>query len=145
VIFGGGRLRDNGRTDDRRIELKFSCCYYARTGHHCDSETIEAIGYKFGGESEGPDNRDFDWHRQQWRKTGTYAFSGFYVARESAWLNSLAERYRSDSRHYVVDGREGYVELIAKGFKWREWLWAGGNRDDAVNTGPVIAEGEGIA
>ena len=43
----------------------------------------------------------------------------------------------------MVDGDNGYVELIAKHFKWREWLWSAGHRDDAVKTGPVIAEGQG--
>ncbi len=145
VVLGGGRLRDDGRTDDRRIEITFKLCYYSRTGPHSDSEGVEAIGYEvaegFGGSMHGY----LEWRKKEWERSGMCPDSGFYVARQSAWLESLPEFFRRDSRHYVVDGRDGYVELIGKSFKWREWIWKDCHRDDAANRGPVVGEGEGVA
>ena len=46
LVCGGGRLTDDGLVDSRRIEIEFSQCYYARTGPHRDTESIEAIGYE---------------------------------------------------------------------------------------------------
>ena len=53
--------------------------------------------------------------------------------------------FRPDFRHYVVDGRDGYVELIARQFRWREWLWTEGEREQAPARGSVVGEGEGPA
>lgn len=46
VVFGAGRLTPEGRTDIRRIAIRFSLCYFARTGFHSDDEGMEAIGYQ---------------------------------------------------------------------------------------------------
>jgi hypothetical protein len=146
VVFDAGRLGNDGRTDWRRVELTFSHCYFARTGPHSDSESIEAIGYKIAGGYDGPMNeRYLDWRTEQWRKTEVCPYSGFYVARKSTWLSSLPDCFRKDSWHYVIDGRDGYVELIANGYKWREMLWASAHGDGKFEAGPVIAEGEGFA
>ncbi len=146
VVFAAGRLGSNGRTDLRRVELTFSLCYFARTGPHSDSESIEAIGYKIADGYDGPiDERFLDWLTEQWRKTDVCPYSGFYVARESTWLRSLPDYFRKDSSHYVIDGRDGYAELIASGYKWREWLWTARPEDGEGEIGPLVAEGEGVA
>lgn len=67
------------------------------------------------------------------------------VAKRSAWLESLPECLQRDFRHYVVDGRNEYVELIARQFSWREWLWTDGHREQSPARGPVVGEGEGPA
>ncbi len=146
VVFGGGRLQDSGRTDDRRIEITFNLCYYSRTGPHSDTEGVEAIGYDVVQSFEGAGRDYLEWRQKEWQKNGLCPDSGFYVAHESAWLQSLPNFFHKDYRHYVIDGRDGYVELIAKSFKWREWLWRiPGHREDAPRTGPVVGQGEGIA
>lgn len=144
VVFGGGRICDDLKFDSRVIELSFKLCYFARTGHHRDSETIAAIGYKFDESFDGAGEFNYKQYLEQWKTTGFNPHSGFYVARESAWLISLPERFLQGSRHYVIDGRDGYVELIAAGYSWREWLWTNCHRDEA-KTGPAVAEGEGVA
>jgi hypothetical protein len=145
VVLGGGRLCEDGCTDDRRIEITFKLCYYARVGPHEDTQGIEAIGYEVVGELQDEARDYLDWRETEWRTTGLCPDSGFYVARESAWLRSLPVRFKANYRHYVLDGRDGYVEVIAKSFRWREWLWVEGHRDDAPKVGPVVGEGEGIA
>jgi hypothetical protein len=145
VVFGAGRLRDDDRTDLRRVELVFEGCYHARVGPHSDTENIEAIGYEIVQPFEF-DPANYLWRRSRvWRESGFCPDSGFYVALESAWLAGLPDHFRLGSRHYVVDGRDGYVELIARRFRWREWLWLDGHRESAPSNGPVVGEGEGDA
>jgi hypothetical protein len=145
VVFGAGRLRDDDRTDSRRVELVFEGCYHARVGPHSDTESIEAIGYEIVDPLES-DAANYLLRRSRlWRESGFCPDSGFYVALESAWLAGLPDRFRFGSRHYVVDGRDGYVELIARRFRWREWLWIEGDRESAPCNGPVVGEGQGDA
>jgi hypothetical protein len=142
VVFGAGRLRDDDRTDSRRVELVFEGCYHARVGPHSDTEGIEAIGY----EMVEPFKFDADYllrRSRLWRESGSCPDPGFYVAVRSAWLARLPDDFRLGSRHYVVDGRDGYVELIARRFRWREWLWDEDDREVAPSSGPVVGEGEG--
>jgi len=143
VVFGAGRLGDDGLTDSRRIEIDFESCYFARTGPHPDWEDIEAIGYAVEPTFDAGQENYLDWRVRRWLETGSCPDSGFYVARESSWLRELPAPFRIDVRHYVVDGRDGYVELIARRFAWREWLWTDSTRD-AASQGPIVGEGAGI-
>jgi hypothetical protein len=142
VVFGGGRLQDTGLIDDRRIELTFSGCWFARVAPKDDNEGIDAVGF----EVVSPFSAIQDtWERlrqeqQEWQRSGYCPDSGFYVAVTSAWLSDLPE-YQSRFKHYVVSGRDGYVELIAQNYAWREWLWVDSDREEAPNKSEVIGEG----
>ena len=91
---------------------------------------------------EGDVNGHLDWLRREWKAPGLCPRPGFYVATESEWLSSLPDTRQEGCHHYVVVGRDGYVELIAARFRWREWLWTGGRRDDLAGLGPVADRGE---
>jgi hypothetical protein len=143
VVFGAGRLREDGRTDDRRVEINFELCYYARLGPHSDSEGVEAVGYAVVPPIECDPADYLGWRIQRWRETGHCPDPGLYVAVKSAWLAVLPNFFRRGFRHYVVDGRDGYVELIARRYRWREWHWHTGERESAPAMGPVVGEGEG--
>lgn len=145
VVLGGGRLTDDCHTDSRRIDITFKMCYHARVGPHHDTETIEAIGYQIADSYSGDMNAYLDWRNKKWIETGNCPDSGFYVAQQSDWLPTLPNVFQQGFQHYVVDGRDGYVELIAKQFAWREWMWSNGHRDDAPSDGPVMGSGEGVA
>ena len=144
VAFGAGRLGKDDRTDSRRVEIVFKLCYYARVGPHSDTEGVDALGYLIEPPITCAANEYPIWRVQQWRETGNCPDPGFYVAKQSAWLESLPDFFRRDLRHYVVDGRDGYVELIARNFNWREWLWTEGERDLVPAGSPVVGEGEGV-
>jgi len=144
VVCGAGRLGEDDRTDDRRIEIIFQACFYARLGPHPDTEGIESIGYRVEPTYNGHMGDYLAWRAHQWRGTGNCPDSGFYVARQSAWLATLPEFYQTECRHYVVDGRDGYAEVIASDFIWHEWLGLEGRRDDAPFKGPYFATGEGV-
>ena len=145
LVFGAGRIRNDDRTDSRMVELVFERCYHTRVGHHSDTDGIEAIGYKIIESFPFDANNYLSLRSQKWRESGVCPDSGFYVAIESSWVAGLPEYCRTGSQHYVVDGRDGYVELIARRFRWREWLWVEGQRESAPSNGPVVGEGEGDA
>ena len=144
VVLGGGRLQEDDRTDDRRIEIAFRDCYYARTAPHPDTAGIEVLGYRVIQEHPVPAADYTAWRHDRWRATSVCPNPGFYVATQSSWLATLPREYREGFNHYVVFGRDGHVELIARGFRWREWKWVGCHREDAPSAGGVVGEGEGV-
>lgn len=144
VVFGAGRLLEDDRTDSRRVEITFKLCYYARVGPHSDNERVEVLGYRIEPAIECAAELYLDWRVSRWRERGNCPDPGFYVAKQSAWIESLPDFFRQDFRHYIVDGRDGYVELIARQFKWREWLWIEGARESLQSTTTVVGEGEGV-
>lgn len=143
VVFGAGRLRDDDRTDSRRIEVFFERCSYARVGPISDTEGIEAIGYEVVESFEFDAATYVSRRSILWRESGFCPDSGFYVSLRSEWLDGLLNRLGLGSRQYVLKGRDGYIELIARRFSWREWLWNEGDRESATSKGPVVGEGAG--
>lgn len=144
VVLGGGRLKEDGHTDSRRIDITFKRCYFARVGHHDDTQSIEDIGYIV--DAPVPDDlKDYSqWRCATWLALGHCPDSGFYVAQSSDWLSTLPE-FCQRFRHYVLDGHDGYVELIAERFAWQEWSWNHGERDDAPANGSMLGSGTGEA
>jgi len=102
---------------------------------------VEAIGYRIDDYDPPRGIEYLDWREQKWRKNGFCPDPGFYSANPSAWLESLPDRFRQDASHYVIDGRDGYVELIAEGYEWKEWIWNGGHRDEVPLCEPVFDQG----
>ena len=151
VILGGSRLTKDDAYDQRRIELLFAEVSYARVGSHSDDENIEAIGYKIDRKSNGYDGPDdelahYNWSHQYWKSNDICLHSGFYYAEKSDWLSNLKNRdayLQNDYRHYVIDDRDGYIELLAKGYSWREWIWTFGHREDVVKNSNIVASGKG--
>lgn len=141
VVFCGYRVTDE--YGQRRVAIEFEQCYYSRT---CplNGGGVDRIGYEV--ESSRDEAEDYlEWLDREWKATGLCPSPEFYVARESEWLSGLPDPYREGFRHYVVVGRDGYVELVARRFRWREWIWSEGNREDAPAKGPVVDSGEGFA
>ncbi|UJB68236.1 hypothetical protein HRE53_16840 [Acaryochloris sp. 'Moss Beach'] len=118
--------------------ITFSQCYYARVGQNDDSVGIESIGYTI----EQTFRNDLEDYDIRWQRTGNCPDSGFYVAKQSEWLSALAPLFRENFQHYVVDGRDGYVELIAHHFAWKEWIWDQ-SWEEAANAS-VMSSGEGV-
>jgi len=148
VVLGGGRVAKNGSMDNRRIKLIFTEVYFARVGYHRDNETIEAIGYRIEDGYTGPEDviTHCAWADEQSLAKGVDPHSGFYFASESDWQSKLKLPeyfWNPDFQHYVIDDRDGYIELISKGFSWKEWMWDTGHRDAVVGTTNVVASGTG--
>jgi hypothetical protein len=120
ATVGVGSLTPNNKTDCGLVEICFESCYFARTGPKSDNADIECIGYQVTPRYEG--SADYlEWRASTWRKTGYCPDPGFYIATQSPWLDSIRMPYRKDAKHYVIEGRDGYVEVIATGYRWR-WV-----------------------
>jgi hypothetical protein len=154
VELGAGRLTENNFTDYRRIDLTFERCLCARAGWHSDTDTVESLGYRVpDGGDDWPLEEHWKRYSERWRANGWCPDSGFYVVGESPWLttlehskqSSLHETLRKNLHHYVIDGRDGYVELIARKFRWSERVWhlPIDTEASSATLGPIIAEGEG--
>src|SRR4051794_3063736 len=94
VVLGGGRLQKDDRTDDRRIEIAFRDCYYARTAPHPDTGGIEVLSYRVIQERPDPAAHYIAWRHDRWRATGVCPNPGFFVATQSNWLATLPREYR---------------------------------------------------
>jgi hypothetical protein len=144
VVLGGNRLVE-GKYVSCRVEIKFEHCSYARVGRHADDSGIEELlGYRVERDPEFEVESWFEAVRRVWESTGNCPITNFCVARQSAWLFSLDDFFRERSRHYVIDGRDGYIELIAESFSWQAWNWKDGPREEAPLRGPVVASGQGV-
>ncbi|MES1200877.1 MAG: hypothetical protein ABUS57_05455 [Pseudomonadota bacterium] len=143
IVFGGGRLTESGLTDDRRIEINFASAYFARVSAKDDNEDIDASGFTVVRMDEGPSDQYLEWRRRRWRQTGFCPESGFYVATESPWLTSAGFAHLA-LRHFVLAGRDNYIEVLASGFAWREWMWPSGPRDQYTDPQDVVGSGEGV-
>src|SRR5262245_25560919 len=143
IVFGGGRMGPNGLTDMRRIELQFVRASHVRAAPKHDDEDIEASGFQIVGGYDGPWKDYWNWRKRNWRDTGICPDSGFYVAMESDWLRSARMKYGDAPKHFILEGRDSYIEIIAESFSWREWLWPDGPRDNYQDASDVVGSGHG--
>ena len=120
VVLGAGRLNSDGRTDLRRIEIVFELAYFTRTTPHSDYHGPSEYGFDVVDEYQG--NQHNEWRKQQWLETGICPDSGFYVADSSDWLESVPKFCKREFKHYLLDGRDGHVELLASKYRWAEWM-----------------------
>jgi len=142
AVFGGGRLDNNGFVDSRRIEIEFVECYYTRTGPLDDDQDIESIDYTTNSAFTGNMDEYLDWRSREWQQKGVCPDSGFYVTNQSPWLSMLPTYFHDSFFHYLLTGRDGYVEVIARRYGWKEWLWINGNREDSIAVGDIVGSGE---
>lgn len=134
VIFGGSRLTEDNMLDQRRIEIVFEKCWHARVAPKYDNGDLDEEGFDCSDLGDGSED-NWERNRDLWRKTGICPDPGFYQVAYSPWINSLFECVEGE-KHYVICGRDGYVELIALGYAWRESMWIDGHK------GPVVCEGK---
>lgn len=147
IVFGGGRLGADGLTDRRRIEIIFSSGCFARVSVKSDSEDVEASGFDVLDGFGGPPQDYLRWLVRCWRETGICPRSDFYLATVSPWLDSVRKKAgvaHPALRHFLLAGRDSYIEILATGFAWREWMWPCGPRDQFTNQDDVVGFGSGI-
>lgn len=54
--------------------------------------------------------------QSSWIKTGYCPDPGIYLVEESDWC----QRVSSKLNHYLIEGHDSYVEVLAEGYSWRE-------------------------
>lgn len=137
VVLGAGRLNSDGLTDLRRIELVFELAFFARATPHGDSQSPPDYGFEIIDDYDDDISLYLEWRHQKWITTGVCPDSGFYIAESSVWLASLDEFYRENCNHYLLDGRDGHVELLAAKYHWAEWILEEDNNRDWTEIWPL--------
>ena len=124
VKFIAGRANRDGKLDQRFVEINFTGGAFARVHWHDDTSGVECLGYKLQESSDHPE-------------------SMFYCVLDSSWISNLPSQF-SNHVHYILDGRDGCVEIAATGYAWTEWDWPMGTTlEDALATEP-FATGTGV-
>jgi len=67
----------------------------------------------------------------------------FYRVLNSDWIHGLSSHF-VDHRHYILDGRDGCIEVAAERYTWREWIWSAGEPLETSLADKPFATGEEI-
>ena len=145
--FGAMIVRPSQPYEQLWIRVEFELAGFASAKPHRDDETLtEVSGYDIVPRR---DEHDQDAHARDeasWLSSGICPDPKLYFATDSTWLTaereSWAQRLRDsvtaeDAVHFLVDGRDGYVEILAKGFHWRAWQ-PGSPRHNEVEGEPIM-------
>jgi hypothetical protein len=131
VEFGALVARPTRPYEELWVKVEFELAAFASAKPHRDDEDLVDIsGYDIVPRRD--DGSVGGWERREveWLRTGVCPDPSFYFSTNSRWLeaerSSWAARQRTDRRpdeavHFLLDGRDGYVEILALGFTWRAW------------------------
>lgn len=95
-----------------------------------DEDTFDVSGYDLAAKRRNGGDAGMEQEEAEWLRTGLCPDPRFYFSTDSTWLDaerrSWAQRQRTRRRpeeavHFLLDGRDGYVEILAAGFRWRAW------------------------
>jgi hypothetical protein len=130
------------------VRVDFELAAFVSTKPHRDDESVaEVSGYDSVPERRPGGYAALQQEEAEWLRTGTCPDPSFYFSGASSWLetvrHSWAARQRTSRRpedavHFLLDGRDGYIEMIASGFSWRAWR-PGQPLTRAVSGEPVIS------
>ena len=143
VEFGVQVVRPSPPYEQLWVKVEFELAAFASAKPHRDDEGLSDVtGYDIV-----PRRGATSWEDDQaeWLRTGVCPDPGFYFSTDTRWLDadrrSWAARQRGNPRqeeavHFLLDGRDGYVEILAAGFTWRAWR-QGYPRLNAVSGEPI--------
>jgi hypothetical protein len=148
VEFGTMMPRPTPPYEEFWVRLDFELAAFASTKPHRDDENLLNVsGYNIVPRARANDYAASQNDRAEWLRTGICPDPSFYFSVDSRWLeterSSWAARQRTDRQpenavHFLLDGRDGYVEILASGFRWRAWR-QGRPRLSAVSGEPVMS------
>jgi len=130
------------------VRVDFELAAFASTKPHRDDENLLNVsGYDIVPRRRAGGYAAFQLDETEWLRTGICPDPSFYFSTDSRWLEaerpSWAARQRTsrppeDAVHFLLDGRDGYIEILASGFSWRAWR-PGRPRLSAVSGEPVMS------
>jgi len=131
VAFGVQVVRAAHSHRELWVKADFELAGFVVAKPHRDDEDLSQVsGYDIVPR-RGPESEQ---HRQRaerdWIRSGVCPDPGVYFSTTSTWLEQVrqpwAERQRTrrsahDAVHFLLGGRDGYLEIIAAGFAWQAW------------------------
>lgn len=136
VRFPAGRINADGKLDPTFVVVNFTGGAFVRVHWHDDRSGVECLGY--GLSNLSLDRREM---LDQWAIGNVCPDPKFYRLRHSPWIPVLPSLF-ARHRHYILDGRDGCIEIAAERYHWCEWNWpVGVSLESALATTPN-AQGE---
>jgi len=156
VEFGVEVVRATTHWESLWVRVDFERAgFVAAKPHRDDEQLTDVTGYDIVPRREPFSEQKWRREEAEWLRTGVCPDPSFYFSTDSSWLEQVrqpwAERQRmslrpitssvrmprvpgtgrsaDDAVHFLLDGRDGYLEIIAAGFTWRAWpygtpLWS---------------------
>jgi hypothetical protein len=121
------------------VKVDFEMAELVSAKPHADDEGV----FDVSGYDISPTVRDISQRERweaEWLQTGVCPDPRFYFSRDSRWLEAERQRNGAALRaatHFVLDGRDGYVEILAAGFTWQAWR-PGRPRLNEVSGEPIM-------
>jgi hypothetical protein len=129
VEFGVQVVQPSPPYEQLWVRVEFDLAAFASAKPHRDDEDLlDVTGYDIVPRSN--ESATYQEQRDEWLRTGVCPDPGFYFSTDTKWIKaeqrSWATRQRRDLRpqevvHFLLDGRDGYIEILAAGFTWRAW------------------------
>jgi hypothetical protein len=148
VEFGAMVVRPTCPYEELWVKVEFELAGFASAKPHRDDEDLfEVAGYNLVPNQAGEADGSWRLRDDEWLRTGICPDPGFYFSTDSEWLvanrASWASRQRTskghaEAVHFLLDGRDGYVEILASGFIWHAWP-RGRPRVNEVSGEPVMS------
>jgi hypothetical protein len=146
VEFGAVLARPTRPWVELWVRVEFELAAFATAKPHRDNEELaDVTGYDIE-----PRRRDRSADREleeaEWIRTERCPDPGFYFSTDTTWLarsrHSWAARQRTnrspqDAFHFLLDGRDGYLEILAAGFTWKAWEQGHPKLSDVTGT-PIL-------
>lgn len=132
------------------VRADFELAAFACAKPHRDDENLLGVtGYDIVPRRRGPGAATYEEQQDEWLRTGVCPDPGFYFSTATKWIDeerqSWTQRQRADLRpeevvHFLLNGRDGYIEILAAGFTWRAWPQGRPLLND-VSGDPVLSGG----
>jgi hypothetical protein len=112
-----------------RVDFNLAAFVSAKP-HRDDEDILDVTGYDILPRTRGSGFATYEEQQDEWLRTGVCPDPGFYFSTDTKWIDteqqSWTERQRADLRpgeavHFLLDGRDGYIEILAASFTWRAW------------------------
>lgn len=131
VEFGVQVVRATSRYRELWVKVEFElAAFVVAKPHRDDEELTQVSGYDIVARREPSSEQHRQRAESEWLRTGVCSDPGFYSSTNSTWLEQVrqpwAERQRTrrsadDAVHFLLNGRDGFLEIIAAGFTWQAW------------------------
>lgn len=112
-------VRDGSSAEHAGVEITFRAGQWVRTyPASSDTETFPTGLFDSDVYQTPPGEEGFRSFRELWATTGCCPTPGFYEVLDSRWLVEM-DAARFGCRHFVLEGHDMWLELLALDFAWR--------------------------
>lgn len=150
VEFGGMFVKPTRPFKELWVRVDFTLAAFVMAKPHRDDEELSDVtGYDIVPRRAPFTLESYERTNSEWLESGVCPDPKFYFSTSSEWLEAVRQRWAARQRtshptdkavHFLLDGRDGYVEVIAAGFSWRAWPPGRPRLDDVA--GPPVMSGE---